>query len=144
MLVSSCKRMTRSTMSLDFYEKLMDIAVLRRQRGDRLAGELVYYSARDPMRCHQTASQGTIGYEGSIRHDARCIDVSEFAGRLSTQDESVDGLHGERIQFQCHRKPKKSKVYHRTRTDRGHRGTLRDPVRCRIVMAVKWAHNTSQ
>ena len=128
-------------MSLDLYEKLMDIAVLRRQRGDTLIGELVYYSARDPMTFHQARKQDTTDYQGSIRHDARCIDVSEFAGRLPTQYESVDGLHGESILFHCHRKPKKSKVYHRTKTDRGHRGTLRDPVRCRIVMPVKWAHD---
>ena len=75
-------------------------------------------------------------FTGKIR-EGDCIEVSEMVA-------NPPGLQAPNIAYFCDRCPRKGRLYHRSNTDQGMCGLLKNNVLCRIVVPHQHAIGTLQ
>lgn len=125
-------------MALDFYDKLLQSATLRRDAGAKITGERAYFSARNPVdRVRRAGKQ----FEGTIER-GKCIDCTGVSPP-DVPTRPCDGIAGKKIFFACGKKPK-SKVFSRSNVHRGNRGVLRGSYVCRILVTYALPANAAQ
>ena len=113
------------------YEALLGRARFAVNEGDQLTSQRAYYSARDGLTCAPVKGDGLHdrrprAFRGKITR-GRCVDARD------PDAPEPHGLSAQKIEYVCRRRPRRSKVYPRSRAHRGQRGLIERDVCCTIL-----------